>query len=148
MATPKDKMYPFIAAKTLDEANRQAQFRWQFLAGCEWACLSPWVSIQSEDGRYWKCETREIWCNPSWHRSIGPQSLLMTALSGSMRKRLCRFHGDLLWNCRGGACCSSVLSASRSCANAAEVGPERKKAKVCSVSGGDLSCTQYKTLHG
>ena len=60
MATPKDKMYPFIAAKTLDEANRQAQFRWQFLAGCEWACLSPWVSIQSEDGRYWKCETWEM----------------------------------------------------------------------------------------
>jgi hypothetical protein len=32
---------------------------WHFLGGCG-ACLSPWVSIQSEDCLFWKCKKREI----------------------------------------------------------------------------------------
>ena len=40
------------------EADKQ-RYRWQFLAGCEWACLSDWVQMLSEDGRYYKCESRE-----------------------------------------------------------------------------------------
>jgi hypothetical protein len=38
------------------------RFRWQFVASasCEWRCLQPWVPIQSAEGTYWKCETREV----------------------------------------------------------------------------------------
>jgi hypothetical protein len=44
----------------LSSPSDKERFRWQFLGGCEWACLSPWVSILSEDGLYWKCEKREM----------------------------------------------------------------------------------------
>jgi hypothetical protein len=47
-----------LPGRGLYSAGDKNSFRWQFLAGCEWACLSPWTPIQSEDGRYWKCETR------------------------------------------------------------------------------------------
>jgi hypothetical protein len=54
------------------------RFRWQFLGGCEWACLSSWVSIQSEDGRYWKCENNEtvhnILMREYWDRKFSEDS--------------------------------------------------------------------------
>jgi hypothetical protein len=49
-----------LPGTALTSASDKLRFRWQFLGGCEWACLSPWVSIQSEDHLYsWKCEKRE-----------------------------------------------------------------------------------------
>ena len=48
-----------LPASGLTSRSDKKRFRWQFLGGCEWACLSPWVSIQTEDGLNWKCETRE-----------------------------------------------------------------------------------------
>ena len=48
-----------LSGRGLFSASDKLRFRWQFLGGCEWACLSPWVSVQSEDCRYWNCETRE-----------------------------------------------------------------------------------------
>jgi hypothetical protein len=43
----------------LSDESDKLRFRWQFLGWCEWACLSPWAAIQSEDGLYWKCEKKE-----------------------------------------------------------------------------------------
>jgi hypothetical protein len=41
-------------------ADDKLRLRWRFTSACEWACLSPWVALQSADRTYWKCETREV----------------------------------------------------------------------------------------
>lgn len=44
----------------LMSADDKLRLRWQFTSACEWACLSPWVPVQSADKAHWKCETREV----------------------------------------------------------------------------------------
>ncbi|NBX18939.1 MAG: hypothetical protein EBR09_16430 [Proteobacteria bacterium] len=54
---PVQELLPRTGIMSADDKMR---LRWQFTSACEWACLSPWVPVQSADRMYWKCETREV----------------------------------------------------------------------------------------
>jgi hypothetical protein len=63
---PEERAGLAVAAQELPpgaglmSADDKLHLRWQFTSACQWACLSPWVPVQSADKAHWKCETREV----------------------------------------------------------------------------------------